>query len=43
MAKQLKIDVRKYKPEGGESHDEVLARAMKFINKVCDKFIPPKL
>jgi len=41
MARQLKIDVRKYKPEGGESHDEVLARAMKFIVKVCDKYIPP--
>ena len=32
--------MRKYKPEGGESHDEVLARAVKFITNVCDKFIP---
>jgi hypothetical protein len=40
MAKQLRIDVRKYKPDGGESHDEVLARAMKFIANICDKFIP---
>lgn len=24
MARKLGIDVRKYKPKGGESHDEVL-------------------
>ena len=40
MAKQLRIDIRKYKPDGGESHDEVLARAMKFIANLCDKYIP---
>lgn len=32
MAKKLGVDVRKYRPkDGGESHDDVLKRALTFI------------
>jgi broad specificity phosphatase PhoE len=37
MAKKLGVEVRKYRPEGGESHDDVLERATKFITQTFEK------
>jgi len=31
MAKKLGVDVRKFRPKNGESHDDVLKRALTFI------------
>jgi broad specificity phosphatase PhoE len=31
MAAKLKVDPRKFRPKGGESHDDVLQRALTFI------------
>ena len=40
MARQLKIDVRKYRPLQGESHDDVLNRALTFIKTTTSKHLP---
>jgi broad specificity phosphatase PhoE len=42
MAAKLKIDPRKYRPKGGESHEDVLQRALTFIKKVTERLLPPK-
>lgn len=43
MAKKLGVPVRKYRPkDGGESHDDVLNRAMKFITKVANRLLKSK-
>lgn len=31
MAAKLRVDPRKFKPKGGESHEDVLHRALAFI------------
>jgi broad specificity phosphatase PhoE len=42
MAAKLKIDPRKYRPKGGESHEDVLQRAITFIKQVTERLLPPK-
>ena len=42
MAVKLKIDVRKYRPKGGESHEDVLKRAITFIKQVSDRLLSPQ-
>ena len=42
MAKKLGVDVRKFRPKGGESHDDVLNRALTFIKNVTDRLLVPK-
>ena len=41
MAVKLKIDVRKYRPKGGESHEDVLKRALTFIKQVSERLLTP--
>ena len=42
MAAKLKIDPRKFRPKGGESHEDVLQRALTFIKQVTERLLPPK-
>ena len=42
MAAKLKIDPRKFKPKGGESHEDVLQRALTFIKQVAERLLPLK-
>ncbi len=41
-AKKLNVDLRDYKPEGGESLKEVQERIHKFLNKLVQKHILKK-
>lgn len=42
MAAKLKVDPRKFRPKGGESHDDVLQRALTFIKQVVERLLPQK-
>ena len=40
MAKKKGEPVRSFKPKGGESHDDVLKRALDFIKQQGAKYLP---
>lgn len=40
MAKKLGVDVRKFRPKDGESHDDVLKRAITFITYLGNRLLP---